>query len=178
MLADMYNLKLVLYVPIKTVSRQYELYKTVVLPTRILNNTFAWFEVGDNDFDINLLQRTYLTLSEEEGFKCRGEHIKVCLINRAVYSTEVNSCALNLFLQSSRVREVCKRTVTTHPAIPRLERHGNVVIYYLTQPKQLHLQCQHNRSWETHTMTLDGEVSSKTLSLATLPCKDCSCTPH
>jgi len=156
MLADMNNFKLVLDVPIKTVSRQYELYKTVVLPTRILNNTFAWFEVGDNYFAINLLQRTYLTLSEEEVSKCRGEHIKICPINRAVYSTEVNSCALSLFLQSSQVREVCKRTVSTHPGIPRLERYGNVVIYYLNGPKQLHLQCQHNRSWETHTMTLDG----------------------
>ena len=46
MLADMHSLKLVLDVPIKTVSRQYELYKTVVLPTHIFNNTYAWFEIG------------------------------------------------------------------------------------------------------------------------------------
>jgi len=177
-LEDMNNLKLVLDVPIKTVSRQYELYKTVVLPTLVLNNKFAWFEVEDNYFAINLLQRTYLTLPEEEVSKCRSEHIKICPINRAVYSTEVNSCALSLFLQSSQVPEVCKSSVSTHPGIPRLERYGNVVIYYLNEPKQLHLQCRRNRSWETHTMALDGGVSSKTLGLATLLCKDCSCTPH
>ena len=54
-LADMNSFRLVLDIPIKTVSRQHEQYKTVVLPTRILNNIFAWFEVGDNYFAINLL---------------------------------------------------------------------------------------------------------------------------
>jgi len=47
--------------------------------------------------------------------------------------------------QSSHVRGVCKRTVTTHPAIPGLERHGDVVFYYLTEPKQLHLH--HDVGW-------------------------------
>jgi len=156
MLADMHSFKLVLDVLIKTVIRQYELYKTVVLPTRIFSNTYAWFEIGENYFAINFLQRTNLTLSEEDASKCRGEHITICPANQAVYSTEVNSCALSLFLQSSHAREVCKRTVTTRPALPILEQHGDIVLYYLTEPKQLYLQCQHNRSWEAHTMTLDG----------------------
>ena len=109
MLANINCFRLVLDVPIKTVSRQYELYKTVVLPTRILNNTFAWFEIGDNYFAINLLQRTYLNLSKEEVSKCRGENIKICPINRAVYGTEVNSCALSSFLVLT-----CPGGVQTH----------------------------------------------------------------
>ena len=62
MLADTHSFKLVLNVPLKTVGRQYELYKMVVIPTRILNNTYAQFEIGKDYFAINLLQRTYLTL--------------------------------------------------------------------------------------------------------------------
>jgi len=48
------------------------------------------------------------------------------------------------------------------PSTLKLERHRDIVLYYLTEPKQLHLQCQHNRSWETHTMTMDGGVLKNT----------------
>jgi len=95
MLADTHSFKLVLNVPLKTVGRQYELYKMVVISTRILSNTYAQFEIGKDYFAINLLQRTYLTLSEVDFMKCRGEHIKICQANQAVYSTEINSCALS-----------------------------------------------------------------------------------
>ena len=156
MLADVHSFKLVLHVPLKSVDRQYELYKMVVLPTRILDNAYAQFEIGKDYFGINLLQRSYLTLSEMDVLKCRGEDIKICPANQAVYSTEVNSCALSLFLQSTQTRELCKRTVVTRPASPKLERYGSMVLYYLVEPQRLHLQCQYNRSWQTYTMTLQG----------------------
>ena len=138
------------------VGKQYELYKMVVIPTRILNNTYAQFEIGKDYLAINLLQRTYLTLSEVDVLKCRGEQIKICPANQAVYSTEINSCALSLYLQSSHAREVCKRTATTRRPLPKLERHGSLVLYYLTEPTRLHLQCQQDHSWHAATMTLDG----------------------
>ena len=127
----------------------------VILPTRIFNNTYAKFEVGSDYFGINLLQRTYLTLSEVDILQCRGEDIMICPANQAVYGTEVNSCALSLYSQSPHAREVCKRTVTTRPSPPILERHGAIVIYHLTEPKRLHLQCRH-KTWETYTMILEG----------------------
>jgi hypothetical protein len=57
-LADLHSFKLELYVPLKTVNRFFALYKIVVFPTRILNNTYAKFEVGQEYLAINLLQRT------------------------------------------------------------------------------------------------------------------------
>jgi len=156
MLADLHSFKLLLNVPLKTVNRQYELYKMIALPTRILNKTYAQFEIGNDYFGISLLQDTYLTLSEVDILKCRGEDIKICPANQAVYSREFNSCALSLYLQSVQARELCKRTVITRPAPPKLERHGSIVLYYVTEPQRLHLQCQHNRSWETYNMTLEG----------------------
>jgi hypothetical protein len=41
MLADLHSFKLVLNVPLKTVNRQYEMYKMVVLPTRVFNSTLS-----------------------------------------------------------------------------------------------------------------------------------------
>jgi hypothetical protein len=63
-LADMHSFKLVLNVPLKTVNSQYELCEMVVVPARIFKNTDTQFENGSDYFGVNLLQRTYLTLSE------------------------------------------------------------------------------------------------------------------
>ena len=46
MLVDMHSFNFVLNVPLKTVSRQYELYRKVVPLTRISNNMYALFEIG------------------------------------------------------------------------------------------------------------------------------------
>jgi hypothetical protein len=145
-LADTHSFKLVLNVPLKTVGRQFELYKMVVLPTRILNNTYTQYDIGKDYVAVNLLQRTHLTSTEADVTECRGEHIKICPANRAICNTEVNSCALSLYLQSAHAREVCRRTVTTCQVFPRLERHGPLMLYYLTEPTRLHLQCQRNHS--------------------------------
>ena len=154
----MHSFKLALNVSLKTINRQYELYKMVVLPTRILNNAYAQFEIGNYYFGTNLLQHTYLTLSEVDILKCRGEDIMICPANKVIYSTEVNLCALSLYLQSLQARGMCKCTVITHPAPPKLEQHCSIMLYYLTEPQHLHLQCQHNRSWEVYTMTEGGGV--------------------
>jgi len=45
MLADVHSLSS-FYVPLKTLSRQYEMYKMVVSPTRILNNMYVQFDIG------------------------------------------------------------------------------------------------------------------------------------
>ena len=64
----------------------------VVLPTRISDNTYAQFEIGYDYFGINLLQRTYLTMTEVDVLKCRGECIMIFPTNQAVYSTDIDSC--------------------------------------------------------------------------------------
>jgi hypothetical protein len=72
MITDVHSFKLVLNVPLKTVNRQYELFKMIVLPTCIFDNTCAQFETEKGYFGINSLQRTYFTLSGEDILKCRG----------------------------------------------------------------------------------------------------------
>ena len=106
MLADLHSFKLVLSVPLKTVNRQYELYKMVLLPTRISDN-YAQFEIGCDYFCVNFLQRTYLTMTEVDVLKCRGEGVMICPANQAVYSTEIDSCSLSpIFTAHARPRNV------------------------------------------------------------------------
>jgi hypothetical protein len=153
-LADVHSFKLALYVPLKTVNRHFELFVIVVFPTRILNNTYAKFVVEKEYVAINLLQRTYFATSGMEILKCKGKDIMICPASQAVYSMEVDSCILSLYLQSSKARELCRRVVFTHPEPSRLEQYSCSVLYYVGEPRGLHLQCQRNRTWETHSMTL------------------------
>ena len=44
----------------------------IVLPTRISDYACGWFEIGYDYFGINLLQRTYLTMTEVDILKRRG----------------------------------------------------------------------------------------------------------
>ena len=96
-LADAHIFNLVFYVPLKTVNRHFELFKIAVFPARIFNNTYAKFVVEKEYFAINLLQRTYFTMSSTEISKCKGKHVMICPASQAVYTTEVDSCILSLY---------------------------------------------------------------------------------
>jgi hypothetical protein len=112
MLADLHNFKLVLIVPLKTINVQFTLYRVAVYSTRIFNNSFVQFVIEKDYFGIDILQRCYLTLTEWDLVKCRGKAILICPAYHAVYSTEIDSCALSLF-QSTRPQETCGRRVTS-----------------------------------------------------------------
>jgi hypothetical protein len=134
---------------------QFSLYRVAVLPTRIFNNTFVQFEIEKDYFGIDILQRRYLTLTEMDLVKCHGKDIAICPANHAVYSTEIDSCALSLF-QSTSPQETCGRRVTLRLPRPRFERFGSAVLYYLPEKQTVHLQCQTNRTSETGSLLLEG----------------------
>jgi hypothetical protein len=79
----------------------------------------------------------------------------ICPANHAVYSTEIDSCALTLF-QSSRTQETCRHRGTSRLPRPRLDRYGSTVLHYLAKPQMVYLQCQSNRTSETSLMLLEG----------------------
>jgi hypothetical protein len=83
-----------------------------VFSTRLFNNFFVQFVVEKDYIGIDVLQRHYLTLTEVDIVKCRGKDFYICPGNHAIYSTEINSCALSLF-QSSNPQETCGRRVTS-----------------------------------------------------------------
>jgi hypothetical protein len=127
MLADLHTFKLVMIVPLKAMNVHFTLYSVAVLPIRIFNNSFVQFEVEKDYFGIDILQRPYLTLTEMDLVKCRGKDILIRPADHAVYSTEINSCALSLF-RSTNPQETCGRRVTSRLPRPRLERFGSAVL--------------------------------------------------
>ena len=59
-------------------------------------------------------------MKEVDILKCTGEDIVICPANQAVYSTEVDSCSLSLYLQRKDTREMCNSTVIAAKNDPRL----------------------------------------------------------
>ena len=59
--------------------------------------TYARFRVENNYFAINSSLIAYFTMSDNELMRCRSRDIKICLANKAVYSTDVNSFELSLY---------------------------------------------------------------------------------
>jgi hypothetical protein len=108
-------------IPLKDVYRQFELYRMIVFPTHIFSNTSVPFNAKKDYYAFNVLQRTYLALSENELLQCRGRELKVWPANQPVYSTEIKTCSLSLYLQLENVLETCCRIVSTKSPPPMLE---------------------------------------------------------
>jgi hypothetical protein len=96
-------------------------------------------------------------MSDIKVLKCKSNDVKICPESQAVYNMDVNTCVLSLYFQSTEARRLCRRTVFTLPVPSRLERHGSSVLYYVLETLRLHLQCSRNRTWVTHSMTLQGD---------------------
>lgn len=89
--------------PLKRYNRHLELFKIVVIPARIFDNTYVKFVV-ENYFAVNLLQSTYFAMRGTEILKCKGKDLMICPASQAVYSMEINSCIQLVFavVQGSR----------------------------------------------------------------------------
>ena len=128
LLADLHNFMIIMYFPLTTVNKKLELLQTVAFPLRILNSTYASFQLDGNYLAISILQQTYISLSESDLSQCEGEMVKICPANRAVRSTRTDGCALSLFLQLQNVREVCHRHISARTPSPMLQRQGSLYL--------------------------------------------------
>jgi hypothetical protein len=163
MLTVLHSVKLEMIVPLKTMNVQFTSYRMAVLPARIFNKSYVQFEFEKDYFGIDILQRRYLTLTEMDIVKCRRKDIFICPADHAVYSMEINSCALSLS-QSTNRQETCGRRVTSRLPRPRFEKFGSAVLYYQPERQMVYFQCQPNRTIETILLLL--QVSGLLLNAA------------
>jgi hypothetical protein len=156
LLSTSQGFKLILAIPIRDLYRQFELYRLYTFPTEVINGTFVKFEVEHEYLAVHALQHTYMVMSEVELSKCPGREPRICAVDVPVYRTDVRTCALSLYLQSGDVRGLCRRTVSTDVPTPVLRRHGSLVVYHFTTPRQVHVRCQEEGKWESTFLSLHG----------------------
>lgn len=87
LLADLYNFLIIMYLPLTTVNRKREVFQTITFPSRILNTTYATFQLDGKYLAISILQQTYISLTKSDLLQCEGETVKISPAIRAVSST-------------------------------------------------------------------------------------------
>ena len=66
LLADVNSFILVISFPLTAVNRNYKIYKMLAFPFKIWNNTHLRYKFDSEYFAINILQRAYLAMSEND----------------------------------------------------------------------------------------------------------------
>ena len=111
------------------VNRNYEIYKVVAFPFKIVNNTHLRYKFDKGYLAISILQQAYLAMSENVFEQCQGKSVKICPANAALTDTKAKSCALSFYLQKQDVQETCQRIVTVQQPSPVMRRLGSLVVF-------------------------------------------------
>ena len=74
------------------------LYKILALPPRISNDTFVQYLPEFLFFGIDTVQHNYILFTETELSHCTQSSITVCSANAAIYSIQMKTCELSLYL--------------------------------------------------------------------------------
>ena len=83
---NVYSMKLVVNVPLKTANSQFTLYKADALPTRVSKTSLVKYTVDYYYFGLESSRYDYILLKETDLLNCVTGEITVCPANTAVYS--------------------------------------------------------------------------------------------
>jgi hypothetical protein len=145
-----------LSITLRDVSTQYEIFRLFVFPTQILNNTYGQFLLREQYLAVNIAHRTHFLMTEEMMRSCSvPADMKICPADQAVF-TNIETCALSLYLQADSSNKACDKQVFTRPPEPNLIRHGAAVLFYTPSPRMVFFRCRSTAGWETSTVTIHG----------------------
>jgi hypothetical protein len=148
---------LLLSIPLKDVTTQFELYRVYAFPTDIGNKTYAHLHLVNAYFAVNVPQRTHLALSQNGLLWCKVHHeLKICPADHPEFSHETNTCPLSLYLQIDTVNEICPRRMSMSPPPPTLLRQGSAILFHMAEARQAFFRCKREQKWESSTLTFNG----------------------
>ena len=156
MLADLHSFYVIMYFPLTSFDRTYQLYKAVTFPTYLMNGTYVSYVLDAEYVATNMHRQAWFTLSERELKLCDGDNMKVCPANKAINYAGTDSCVLALFLQHDNAKQVCRRSISSQPPSPRLERRDSSVVYHFPEPRNVNLRCRDGENWVTTNIALEG----------------------
>ena len=151
-----HGIKLILEVPLKTESQSFTLFRIIALPTPVLNDTFALYELEYDYFGLSHSQRDYILMTAADVQKCNAGSITICPADRALYDTRSVTCESRLYFQTPSKDGLCKRSLMVHYRKPTLLRHGEVWVFHFPSQRQVNIRCPRNNVWVTRTQTLSG----------------------
>jgi hypothetical protein len=143
-----HNMKLILEVPLK-LSQRFSLFRITALPTRVLNDTFALYQLEYNYFGLSHSQRDFTLMTEADVQRCHAGNITICPADRALYDIRSVTCESKLYFQTTTKDGPCKRSLMLHYETPTLLRHREVWIYHFPSQRQVTIRCPRDNVWVT-----------------------------
>ena len=125
-----HGIKLILEVPLKTESQSFALFRIIALPTPVLNDPFALYQLEYDYFGLSHSQRDYLLMTAADVQKCNADSITICQADRALYDTRSVTCESRLYFQTLSKDGLCKRSLMVRYRKPTLLRHEEVWVFY------------------------------------------------
>jgi hypothetical protein len=115
---DTYSIRLILNVPLNTANCNFVLYKLIVFPMPVLNNTFFQYNSNFLYFGFNEIQHSNALITEAEINRCIGSSVAMCPADREIYTTKVVTCGSRLIFQTLDAHKLCHRQIFLHRTEP------------------------------------------------------------
>jgi len=99
---------------LKTAAELFTLYKTVVLPSRLSNDTFITYQLDYYYFGLAVDQRDYTLLAKAHLERCTTGSVTICPAKVPSYHSQVLTCEARLFFQNSNSFKLCRKNLLLH----------------------------------------------------------------
>jgi hypothetical protein len=96
-IGSFHDVKLIMYIPIKTANQHFTLYRVIALPMKIGNDKFVLNQFDFQYFALESFQREYALLSEADLLQCFTNTVTVCPVHTAFYDARTITCVSSLF---------------------------------------------------------------------------------
>jgi hypothetical protein len=153
-IGNVHCVKFILNVPLKTVNRQFNLYKISVLPTKSSEDKFISYSVDFQYFGISTDQHDYFLSTEADLLRCITSQIIACPADVAINNKHKVTCMSNLYFQTTPSHSACRRHLLLNYETPTLQKHMTTWLYYFPMPQHITLHCLNDNKWTTYTETL------------------------
>ena len=137
LVGDIHCMKITLNILLKTVNRQFVLYKVIVLATPISGDKFVMYSIEHSYLGIDNKRQDLSFCTQADLSRCTVYHITICPANTAVYTAQKMTRLSSIYFQENH--NICSRKLLLHYKTPTLLRHGNTWAFHFPEPRQVSL---------------------------------------
>jgi hypothetical protein len=124
--ANAYNVNLILNIPLKPANRYFTLFKIITLPVRVFSDKFVQYSVDYSYIGLQHNQQAYILFTETGFNRCKRGTFTICSADVAVYNEQALKCEISLYSQAKDTHRLCRRKVLLNPQTPFLHRYGTL----------------------------------------------------
>jgi len=125
-------------------------------PMRLSPDTFLNYQLDYHYCGLAVDQRDFTLLTEADLQRCTTSSVTICPAEVPLYPSQVLTCDVSLFFQSSDSFQLCRKILLRHYRTQTLIHHGSKWAYHFPEPRQVTIRCPQENGRSSRTVSLDG----------------------